>query len=415
MNAVNPVTASGSPSLLRQINSDAVLRTVRHFGPASRPQIARLTGLSRPTVNGIVESLLRSGFLSERPPDRSTEAHRPGPKSRLVGFCADLGYVLGLDIGANKLLAVIANLDGHVVASERRRLVGLGDADAVLKVASESMRDVLGRAGITTDALMAVAVGTPGLVEVPGGRLRLAPQLPGWEGLPLATRLEEVVGQAVLVDNEAHLALLAERWLGAIQGVENALYLQVGIGVGAGILIGGQLYRGATGAAGEIGYLPLLGSGPSSRDGVGPFERLAGGDAFARQGRLAAAGPEGQVLRELAGGVPELVDAEVVFAATLRGDGAARRVVDKVVGRLARGVAAATVLLDPAVVVVGGGMSRAGEVLLDALERAVRDLVPVAPRFVLSALGEEAVALGAVRTALDAAEDRLLSFSRQPA
>lgn len=120
-------------------------------------------------------------------------------------------------------------------------------------------------------------------------------------------------------------------------------------------------------------------------------------------------------MRELAGGAPELVDAEVVFAATLRGDAAARRVVDKVVGRLARGVAAATVLLNPGVVVVGGGISRAGEVLLEALEPAVCDLVPVAPRFVLSALGDEAVALGAVRTALDAAEEHLLSFAREPA
>ncbi len=415
MDGVNPVTAGGSPSLLRQINSVAVLRAVRQRGPAARPEIARLTGLSRPTVNGIVESLLRDGFLYESPPDGSADAHRPGPKPRLVGFCADLGYVLGLDIGANKLLALVADLDGRLLASERRRVVGLGDADAVLAVASEAIRAALGRAGIATSRLMAVAVGTPGVVEVPSGRLRLAPQLPGWEGLPLAARLEEVVGRSVWVDNEVHLALLAERWLGAIQGVENALYLQVGIGVGAAILIGGQLYRGATGAAGEIGYLPLLASGSASPDGVGPFEHLAGGRAFARHGRRAAAGPGGELLRELAGGAPELVDAEVVFAATLRGDAAARRVVDKVVGRLARGVAAATVLLNPGVVVVGGGISRAGEVLLEALEPAVCDLVPVAPRFVLSALGDEAVALGAVRTALDAAEEHLLSFAREPA
>jgi predicted NBD/HSP70 family sugar kinase len=400
--------------LLRQINTAAVLRAVRQQGLASRPEIARVTGLSRPTVNDIVDSLLRAGYLCESPPGGNSDVHRPGPKPRLVGFCAGLGHVLGLDIGANKLLALVADLEGHLVASERRRVVGVDDADAVLAVASEAIRAALGRAGIDSGGIVAAAAGTPGVVEAPSGRLTLAPQLPGWEGLPLAQRLEELLGRPVLVDNETHLALLAERWLGAIQGAGNALYIQVGIGVGAGILIGGQLYRGATGAAGEIGYLPMAAvPDPACPDGVGQFEHSAGGRAFARLGRRAAAAPGGELLRELAGGDPELVDAEVVFAATLRGDAAAQRVVDEVVGRLARGVAAATVLFNPAVIVVGGGLSRAGQALLEALEPAVSDLVPVVPRFVLSALGDEAVALGAVRTALDAAEADLFSFSRE--
>lgn len=382
---------------------------------ASRPEIARITRLSRPTVNDIVESLLRAGYLCESPPDETTDMHRPGPKPRLVGFCADLGYVLGLDIGANKILALVADLEGRLVASERRRVVGLDDADAVLSVVSEAIRAALGRAGIDTSGLISAAAGTPGVIEVPGGRLTLAPQLPGWEGLQLAQRLEDLLGRSVLVDNETHLALLVERWRGAIQGADNALYIQVGIGVGAGILIGGQLYRGATGAAGEIGYLPMAVPGSACPDGVGQFEHSAGGGAFARLGRRAAAAPGGELLRELAGGDPELVDAEIVFAATLRGDAAAQCVVDEVVDRLARGVAAATVLLNPAAIVIGGGLSRAGQALLEALERAVSDLVPVRPRFVLSALGDEAVALGAVRTALDAAEEELFSFSREPA
>jgi predicted NBD/HSP70 family sugar kinase len=352
---------------------------------------------------------LRAGHVSESTPDANTDAHRPGPKPRLVAFRADLGYVLGLDIGANKLLALVSDLEGHMVASERRRVAGLGDADAVLAAASEAAKAALGSAGIAVGGLVAVAAGTPGVVDVASGRLTLAPQLPGWEGLPLARRLEELLGRPVLVDNEAHLALLAERWLGAIQGAENALYLQVGIGIGAGILIGGQLYRGATGAAGEIGYLPMEAPGPSCPHGFGQFEHFAGGGAFAALGRRAAMAPGGDVLHDLAGGRPELVDAEVVFAANLRGDAAARRVVEEVVDRLARGVAAAIVLLNPAVVVIGGGVSRAGPPLLDALEGAVRELVPVAPRFVLSALGDEAVALGAVRTALDAAEEDLFS------
>lgn len=403
----------GSPSLLRQINSAAVLRAVRQAGPVSRPEIARLTGLSRPTVNDVVDELLRAGYFLERPPDGSTDARRPGPRPRLVGFRADLGYVLGLDIGANKLLAVVADLDGRVLASERRRAFDLSGADEVLRAAFETARAALGRAGVATSELMATAVGTPGVVELPSGRITLAPQIPGWEGLPLAERLAESLGRPVLADNEVHLALIAERWLGAIQGAEDALYIQLGIGIGAGILIGGQLYRGATGAAGEIGYLPLADPGSSPPDGVGQFEHAAGGRAFIRLGRRAAASAKGALLREMAGGDPASVDAEVIFGAALQGDPVARGVVEELVCRLARGVATATALLNPAVVVVGGGLSRAGQALLEPLERAVRDLVPVAPRFVLSNLGDEAVALGAVRTALDAAHDSLLTYVRQ--
>jgi predicted NBD/HSP70 family sugar kinase len=400
---------------LRQINSAAVLRAVRHGGPASRPAIARLTGLSQPTVNEIVGSLLQTGYLWEIRPDEGARGHRPGPKPRLVGFCADFGYVLGLDIGANKLLALVADLEGHLVASERRPVAGLGDSKAVLKTAAAAVRCALKRAGVSPGALMAAAVGTPGVVEQPSGRLRLAPQLPGWDGLPLGQRIEELLGRPVLVDSEAHLALLAERWLGAIKGADDALYVQLGIGVGAGILVGGQLYRGATGAAGEIGYLPIADRASPLPAGVGQFEHAAGGRAFARLGQRAAQGPGGRLLGELVGGDLDLVDAEVVFAAALQGDRTARRVIDKLVGRLARGIAAATALLNPAVVVIGGGLSRGGEALLEPLERAVFDLVPVPPRFVLSELGDEAVALGAVRVALDAAEEDLLSFSEEPA
>jgi predicted NBD/HSP70 family sugar kinase len=402
------VGMGASPTLLRQLNSAAVLRAVRQGGPASRPELAKLTGLSRPTVNSVVDELLRAGYLRESVADGNTQHRRPGPRPRLVRFRADLGYVLGLDIGANKVLALVADLGGRVVASERRRASGLRNAEEVLATATNAASVALGQVGLRRSDLLASAVGTPGVVELQSGQIAFAPQLPGWEGLPLAGRLSKTFGEPFLADNEVHLALIAERWLGAIQGVDDALYVQFGIGIGAGILIGGQLYRGATGAAGEIGYMPVADPCSLPPDGVGQFEHAAGGRAFARLGCLAARGAEGALLRELGGGDPTAVDAEVVFAAALRGDIAAQGIVDQLVRRLAKGVAAAVALLNPSVVVVGGGLSRAGQVLLEPLEGAVQGLVPVAPRFVLSALGDEAVALGAVKLALDVANERLL-------
>jgi predicted NBD/HSP70 family sugar kinase len=214
----------------------------------------------------------------------------------------------------------------------------------------------------------------------------------------------------VLTENEVHLAVVAERWRGAAREVEDAVYVQVGVGIGAGVLIGGELYRGVGGAAGEIGYLPADGA-VRAEGGPGPFELAAGGTAFARLGRDAAGKPGGELLRELAGGSPDAVDAEIVFDAARHGDPAAAAIVEKLVGRLARGIASVAVVLDPDTVIVGGGLSRAGEVLLALLERHVAALVPRPPRLVLSSLGEEAVALGAVRLAIQSVEEKLFAFA----
>jgi len=203
-----------------------------------------------------------------------------------------------------------------------------------------------------------------------------------------------------------HLSVLAERWRGSAQGIDDALYVHVGVGIGGGVLIGGDLYRGAGGAAGEIGYLPIF-DDDAERDGLGSFEHAAGGTAFARLGRRAAAAGESPALLELAGGDPDAIDSEVVFAAADGGDEAARRILDELLERLARGIASAVTILNPSTVIVGGGVSRAGERLLEPLERRVAALVPAPPLVVLSTLGDEAVALGAARLALRAVEERL--------
>ena len=403
---------ASSPRLLRQLNAAAVLGTIRTDGPISRAELARVTGLSKPTVNGAVELLLESGYLTERIADVDTRARRPGPRGRLLSFRGDLGHVLGIDIGANKVLVIVADLTGEVLGVARRR-TGARDretADSLLDLVDAATDEALATVGLDRSSLQAVGVGTPGVVDPVSGRVTLAPQLGGWEGIRLARRLEPAFPCAVLVDNEVHLSVLGERWRGSAQGIDDALYVQIGVGIGGGVLIGGDVYRGAGGAAGEIGYLPIF-DDDEGRDGLGPFEHAAGGTAFARLGRHAAAAGESPALLELAGGDPDAIDAEVVFAAADRGDLAARRILDELLQRLARGIASAVTVLNPSTVIVGGGVSRAGDRLLEPLERRIADLVPVPPRVVLSTLGDEAVALGAARLALQAVEERLFDVA----
>ena len=407
---------AGSPRLLRRINSAAVLRAIRAGAPISRSELARATGLSKPTVNGAVELLLESGYLTERVAAVDDRTRRPGPRARLLSFRGDSGHVLGIDIGANKVLAVVADLTGEVLGTVRR-LTGARErqtANAILDLVGAATDDALATAGVDRGTLRAVGVGTPGVVDPVSGRVTLAPQLGGWEGIRLASRLQPAFPCSVLVDNEVHLSVLGERWRGSAQGIDDALYVQVGVGIGGGVLIGGDVYRGAGGAAGEIGYLPIF-DDDGGRDGLGPFEHAAGGTAFARLGRRAAAAGESPALLELAGGDLDAIDAEVVFAAAARSDEAAKRIVDELLQRLARGIASAVTILNPSTVIVGGGVSRAGERLREPLERLIADLVPVPPRVVLSSLGDESVALGAARLALQAVEERLFNVAASEA
>jgi predicted NBD/HSP70 family sugar kinase len=405
---------AGSPQLLRQLNSAHVLRAIRTHGPISRAELAKTIGLSKPTVNEVVEGLLGKGTVLESEANGAERPLRPGRRARLLRFRADFGHVLGIDIGANKLLVVVADLNGDVIASERRpvRARERADANALLKQVQAAATAVLAAAGTRRSLLQAAGVGTPGVVDPASGRLSLAPQLGGWENLPLGRRLQRSFPCPVLVENEVHLSVIAERWRGAAQGIDDALFVQAGYGIGGGLLVGGRLYRGANGAAGEIGYLPLTDDW-SPRDGLGPFEHAAGGSAYARHGRRAAATRGGRRLLELAGGDPDAIDAETVFAAAAESDGAALRIVDTLVRRLARGIAAAAIVIDPRTVIVGGGLSRAGELLLRPLERELAGLMPIAPQVVLSDLGEEAVALGAVRLAVQTVEDRLFGIAAE--
>ena len=405
---------AGSPQLLRQLNSAHVLRAIRSHGPISRAELASTIGLSKPTVNEVVEGLLGDGTVIESEAIGAERPLRPGRPARLLRFRADLGHVLGIDIGANKLLIVVADLNGDVIVSERRpvQVRERADAEALLKHVQAAVTRALAAAGAQRSLLRAVGVGTPGIVDPTTGRLSLAPQLGGWDGLPLGRRLQRSFPCPVLVENEAHLSVLAERWRGAAQGIDDALFVQAGYGIGAGLLVGSRLYRGANGAAGEIGYLPFA-EDWSPQDGLGAFEHAAGGSAYARHGRRAASSHGGRRLLELAGGDFDAIDAEVVFAAATEGDPAALTIVETLVRRLARGIAAAVVVLDPQAVIVGGGLSRAGETLLHPLERELADLVPIPPRIVLSDLAEEAVAYGAVRLAILNVEKHLFGIATE--
>ena len=374
-----------------------------------------MTGLSAPTITNVVQYLKDCGHV--RP--LTTEQARPdGRRPTLYEFCADLHSVLGVDIGADKLMIVLADLDGQVLGKRRRdtsRLRKLGP-DEFLKLVRETAVELMAEHDVADGDLLAIGVGTPGVVST-GGVVTIAPQLDGWEGLDLRARLTELFGCRVHVEREVILSLLAEQWVGVAQNLDDALFIQLGIGVGAALLLNGNAYRGADGGAGEIGLMPLFGQASAARGsgharliaGYGPFESVTGGAALAREGAAAARTASGAAMLALAGGDEAAVSAAVVFEAAAAGDHAASMIVNEALTILAQGIASLVCALNPRAVILSGGLSRADDQLLRRpLAAKVAALVPFPPMFLTSTVGEEAVALGAIRRVTQTLEQDLI-------
>ena len=370
----------GDPSLLRRINSAVVLHALRDTDCATLTEITRVTGLSRPTVEGVVEGLIDAGLVVEQAADESA-VRRQGRPARRFRFRAEAGHLLGLEIGPHRVAALLADLDGRVLASQAGEVHATADADERLERLRAAVTELLRRTGVSRGSLRAVGVGTPGIIEA-DGTVRLSTALPQWTGLHLGERLSRSFRCPVLVENDANAAALAEHWKGCATDSDDMVFVLAGLSPGAGSLIGGRLHRGFGGAAGEIGALHLLG-----RE-VTPETLLS---------------TTGEPLHPL----DEQAVAEV-FALARRGDQRARAAVDRFIQRLVHDVAALVLALDPELVVVGGWAAGLDGVL-EPLRRELARYCLRPPRVALSVLGEAAVATGALRLALDHVEEQLFA------
>jgi predicted NBD/HSP70 family sugar kinase len=255
-------------------------------------------------------------------------------------------------------------------------------------------------AGLKWRQITFATVGSPGVFEPSRGQVALAYALPGWGQPGLVEAVQRELGTRIAFENDVNLAALGEQWTGLGKGVANFVFLHVGTGVGAGLVLGGELYRGSTGAAGEVGYLPI--GVPEPRD-----------PQYRRRGALdTAAGATGVVATARELGMSPPLSAKNVFAAARRGDVLGQRVVAIEAERIALAIAAIVPVVDPELVVLGGGIGRNAELLLEPIGREFRAISPFAPRVEISPLGEDAVVNGAVWMALQAAQERLFSRGR---
>lgn len=366
---------------LRSTNERLLLGRLRDHGPASRAQLARETGLSKPTVSSALAALEDAGLVHEV----GTLAPERGRVAVLYAADPAAGYALGIDIGRSWLRIAVADLDGQVISrSDVRNRARTSGAMADLVVAT-AHRVVAGSGGDPAAVAHAV-VGTPGVYDEEQRRVRYAMHLPGWGRAGLFDRMRDELGVPLEVHNDANLAALGEYTYGVGAGSRLFAYIMIGTGLGMGVVSEGRLFTGAHGGAGEIGFLPWAGS-PKPRT----LEDAVSGEAVVESAR--SFGMTGQLT------------AKAVFDAARSGQSAAVKAVRLEGERIAHTVAAAAAVLDPDLVVLGGGVGHSVDLLLRPVQETLRALTPLRPKIVPSRLGEEAVLMGAVATALSTARD----------
>lgn len=393
------LTAS-TPQQLRQRNMSVILAHMRRCEAVTGTDLIEATGLARATVIAVCDDLIEAGWVRELPPQKLTV--QKGRPARIFEFDALAGVVVGLDFGAAKTTALVADLRGNILAKATENLGGFTAPDAQrLATIDKAIKKVLGEAGVAPTDVLVAGVGIAAPVDRSGN---ISHSQLFWESFDIGIQenLRDRYGWPVLLGNDANLAAMAEHWMGVGKEVSDLAVMLAGERIGFGLMDSAQLRHGVSGRSGEVGLLELV-------DGVGTPAGIA---ALARDMALAACktGAPATVLTTQVDAHSGEIPAEAVFAAAAQGDQVAQQILDSIGRRIARVVAIMATFTDPELVVIGGAVAASSEVLLKPLREELVRFMPNPPRVEVSTLGDAIVGLGAVRLALDYVEKHALDL-----
>ncbi len=383
----NRVAAPALPPLLKHLNERTVLEAIRAGAPISRAEISRRAGISKPTVSLALQSLLEAGLV------REATSEPDGPRYGAVFFepVPEAAVVLGLDVGGRFLRGAICDLRGDVRARLDVEIDG-ADAGRVLDQIVDLQARLVATTGLDGSLVNGAVVGVPGVVDADRRQIALATSVAGLEGDTFPADLERLLDLRVLVENDVNLAALGEHWQGVARGVDDFLFLSIGTGMGAGLVLRGELHRGHNGAAGEVDYALV---------GLAHDVDPCAGAVSAYAAKLVAE-------RGVATALRAPYDARDIFAAARAEDELAREVVDEVARRIALHIVPVAAVTDVSLVVLGGGLGANGDLLLEPVRARLEGWIPYPPRVEVSALGEAAVLTGALAFGLRRALDEVV-------
>ena len=389
-----------TPSTIGRLNKSNVLHLIKEGGPVSRASVARTLKMSRSTISSIIDQLISEERVVEGASGQSTSAG--GRRPVHLHYVSTAKYALGIDIGAAKTIVILTDLDGNVVLRRKFATQAVG-MDSLEHIQRE-VEVFLESCPVPRSDILGTGIGFPGVTNPSSGMVIEAPglKLTNCSARDSFSRLPG----PILVDNDVNMGVLGERWRGAARGHDNVILVAIGTGIGAGLILDGKIYRGAGGYAGEIGHLhvdPFSTQPKRDLGAYGPLEQLASGKGIED---LAAANlarfPDTSLSSD------DLTTAKL-FAAAEQDDPLAQYVISHVLSYLVFSIANMVTLLNPNLVILGGGVAQVGEPLLRSVRAGVERLSPIACEIAVAGLGEDATAFGGAATVLLQAGELRLS------
>lgn len=373
---------------MREINRSAILEIIRRESPIARSTIAQRLDVSLPTVMRIVDTLMEEGFIRQH----GSKEWSGGRKRPLLEFNPQGRLILGVDMGGTKMYGALSDLGGNILDEVNVGSHGSNAEESFSRLATliDTLLSSPKLAGRQVDG---IGVGAPGITLHKEGVVTWASTL-HWKNFPLKQRLSERYPLPITVDNDVNLAAMGELWFGAGQNTQNMVMVAIGTGIGAGIIIDGALYRGSKEASGEIGnMLPGCEFLGKNYQAFGALESVASGTGIAERARMILKRKRSE--EEL-----EELTAEDVFEAAKQRQSWAWRVIDETVDYLAIAIANLAVAFDPEVIILGGGVSRSAEMLVQPILYRMEGTIPTLPKLVVSSLGLRAGVMGAITNVL---------------
>ncbi len=380
---------------IRETNLSIVLNAIRQAGFISRADLVRRTQLSATTVSALVNVLIDSGFIFESGMGESSGGRPP----ILVQFNYRFRHVLGVDLGATHITVMAMDLQGQVIAREYRPFDVMGDPAGATAAILELVGQVMDRADLDVNAVLGLGIACPTPLEGEALDQLSGVILPLWAGYDMMAVIRRKLGFPAYLENDANAGVIAEKWWGEGFNYSNLAYIKLATGVGSGLMINNEIYRGDSGTAGEIGHTTIDPTGPTCRCGnQGCMESMVGVPAIVREAQQRL----GHYQPEWWSNGPLTIDR--IIAAALSGDPATRSIIENAGSFLGIAIANLVNLFNPGLIVLGGDLVAAGDLLLNAVRTAVkRRAMPKAAREVkitVSSLGDDAVAIGAATLAI---------------
>jgi len=385
---------------VKNFNKHAIIDLIR-FTPngISRIELARELGLTRAAITATINDLQKADLVRE-----VKGKHPNGRRPIVLEINPKRGYVVGVDIGATHITTLLANYSAQVIDEYEKSIDIMEGPEKVLDQVCDMIGVLISRSGVSKEKIHAMGVGVPGPVVVGTGMVSDPPIMPGWNRLPIDQHLQSKMGIPVTVSNDAELGAVGEWAYGAGRGERNLAYIKVGRGIGAGLLIDGRIYHGATGSAGEIGHITINESGPMCSCGNrGCLEAMAGGNAVAKNAI--------QMVKEggrssLSGIKPiESITSRNVIDEAFRGDLLSQQIMIEAGQHLGTAIAGLVNIFNPSIVIIGGNMARIGDLMLEPIRKTVQERsLPLASsnlRIATALLGRRSSGMGAVVEALN--------------